>query len=227
VNFTTDGITLPRQPIPGFGISATGRPLPTPGNVSHLYASVNNYTVTLTLTDTLNCTKSQVHVVSIIPKPIANFTFTTPTCFGQTIQFTDLSTVPLPYNDIIVGWDWNFGDGSAHSTLQNPNHLYTTFSPAGYNVTLTVTTNRGCDDSTTINVQQIASPVADFQVTQGTYSCVTPQSVHFTDLSQTNGGGNIMAWSWNFGDPASGGNNFSLAQNPSHTYGTSGPRPSR
>ncbi len=223
VNFTTDAVTLPPANYTWLWDFGDGTNSTNPGSVSKLYLSVGNYTVTLTLTDTSGCTKSIQHVVSIIPQPIANFSFTSPSCFGTAIQFTDLSVVPLPYNDIIVAWDWDFGDGTMpHSTIQNPSHVYSVYSATGWNVILTVTTNRGCSQTKTINVTQIAAPVADFQVTAGSYSCVSPQSVHFTDLSQTNGGGNLMTWSWNFGDPASGGSNIDHAQNPFHIYNTSG-----
>ncbi|MCX6287239.1 MAG: PKD domain-containing protein [Bacteroidetes bacterium] len=222
VNFTTDPIALPPANYTWHWDFGDGNNSIAPGNVPHLYLFVGDYTVTLTLTDVNGCSKSKQHIVSIIPKPIANFTFTTPTCFGSAIQFTDLSVVPLPYNDVIVAWDWDFGDGSAHSLIRNPSHIYAVYSATGWDVTLTVTTNRGCSQTKTINVQQIASPLADFQVTGGTYSCVAPQLVHFSDLSQTNGGGNVMSWSWDFGDPASGGANFATTQNPSHSYNTPG-----
>ncbi len=60
------------------------------------------------------------------------------------------------------------------------------------------------------------APVADFAV-----SPVTPlagQPVVFTDRSREN----PTSWSWNFGDPASGGSNTSSAQNPTHVYGSAG-----
>ncbi|MEI7490201.1 MAG: PKD domain-containing protein [Bacteroidota bacterium] len=224
VNFTTDPAALPPSDYTWLWDFGDGNNSAAPGSVSHLYASVGDYTVTLTLTDVNGCSKSKQHIISIIPKPIANFMFASPTCFGSAIQFTDLSVVPLPYNDVIVGWDWDFGDGTLHDLTRNPTHIYAVYSSTGWNVTLTVTTNRGCSQTRTINVQQVASPLADFQVTGGTFSCVAPQSVHFSDLSQTNGGGNLMSWSWDFGDPASGAFNFSTAQNPSHIYNTSGPK---
>ncbi|MEI6888655.1 MAG: PKD domain-containing protein [Bacteroidota bacterium] len=222
VNLTTDPIALPPANYTWLWDFGDANNSSAPGSVSHLYASVGDYTVTLTLTDVNGCSKSKQHVVSIIPKPIANFTFTTPTCFGSAIQFTDLSAVPLPYNDVIVAWDWDFGDGSIHDLTRNPSHIYAVYSSTGWDVVLTVTTNRGCTQSRTINVQQVASPLADFEVTGGSFSCIAPQSVHFSDLSQTNGGGNLMSWSWDFGDPASGSFNFSPAQNPSHIYNTPG-----
>lgn len=46
-------------------------------------------------------------------------------------------------------------------------------------------------------------------------------SVNFSDLSASQSG-TLTNWAWNFGDPASGGNNTSTLQNPSHTYNTVG-----
>jgi uncharacterized protein YegL len=40
---------------------------------------------------------------------------------GQSVQFTD--TTPSRQSKII-SWDWDFGDGSSHSNLQNPTHIY-------------------------------------------------------------------------------------------------------
>ncbi|NPD48322.1 PKD domain-containing protein, partial [Lentimicrobium sp. S6] len=42
--------------------------------------------------------------------------------------------------------------------------------------------------------------------------------VDFTDLSTLNGGAAIVSWEWDFDDPASGTDNTSTLQNPSHTY---------
>src|SRR3989442_3932114 len=78
-----------------------------------------------------NSSKSMViHVTAPPPPPSANFT-ANPTS-GQaplTVQFTDQST------GTITAWDWNFGDGSAHSSVQNPSHTYT--SAGDFTVTLT------------------------------------------------------------------------------------------
>lgn len=43
-------------------------------------------------------------------------------------------------------------------------------------------------------------------------------SIPFVDMSYTN----ITSWSWNFGDPGSGANNFSTLQNPVHKFATPG-----
>ena len=52
------------------------------------------------------------------------------------VQFTDLSTTASP-----ASWQWNFGDGTPNSTVQNPAHVFG--SPGVYTVTLTVTNADG------------------------------------------------------------------------------------
>lgn len=47
------------------------------------------------------------------------------------VNFTDLSTGEP------TSWNWDFGDGSPHSSVQNPTHIYT--SPGSYTVTLVAT----------------------------------------------------------------------------------------
>jgi len=64
--------------------------------------------------------------------PVADFSGTPREGYVPlTVNFTDLSTGQ------VTSWDWNFGDGSAHSYIKNPSHQYTT---TGYfDVSLTVT----------------------------------------------------------------------------------------
>ncbi|UUX91879.1 6-bladed beta-propeller [Methanoplanus endosymbiosus] len=72
--------------------------------------------------------------------PVAGFTVDqTNGTLPVTVKFTDLSTGSP------VSWNWSFGDGET-STLQNPEHNYT--SPGNYTVSLTVTDNAGSDTET-------------------------------------------------------------------------------
>lgn len=66
---------------------------------------------------------------------------------GSTFTFTDASTF-LP-----TSWDWDFGDGSPHSALQNPTHVYSV--PGTYYPRLKTTNQYGYDtyaESTGITV---------------------------------------------------------------------------
>jgi PKD repeat protein len=81
-----------------------------------------------------------------VTPPVASFTWTGPVTGGDPpvydVQFTDTST------NSPTSWDWDFGDGSAHGTEQNPLHVYATAGP--YTVVLTATNAGGSDDDTQI-----------------------------------------------------------------------------
>lgn len=63
-----------------------------------------------------------------------------------------------------------------------------------------------------------ALPTPNFNFT--TPSCET-RTISFTDASVPNVG-LLNGWSWDFGDPASGANNLSNQQNPTHIFSTAG-----
>src|SRR5580698_11635301 len=83
----------------------------------------------------------------------ANFTATTPICYPNCVDFTDMSTASPGF---IALWSWNFGDNSA-STIDNPSHCYT--NPGTYITTLIVTTNLGCIDSTSDTILVYPQPL--------------------------------------------------------------------
>ncbi len=88
---------------------------------------------------------------TIFSKPNAGF-INPGACLADALaQFTDTSTV-AGVGASIVFWEWDFGDGSpsyAGSTLahKNPTHAYAAVGQK--TVTLIVTTNSGCKDTTT------------------------------------------------------------------------------
>ena len=65
-------------------------------------------------------------------------------CVNQQLQFTDRSNVA---GDVIAGYTWDFGDGSAPTNLKNPVHKFTTSGSFG--VKLVVSSQAGCVDSIT------------------------------------------------------------------------------
>ena len=79
--------------------------------------------------------------------PTADFTANSTSGFAPlTIQFTDAS-VSL---DGISSYQWNFGDGSSNSTIQNPIHTYP--YSGTYPVTLTVVDTDGDGDTMTMQI---------------------------------------------------------------------------
>jgi len=117
-----------------------------------------------------------------------------------TVQFSDSS------QGDITAWEWDFGD-SQKSSLQNPEHTYTTTGT--FTVKLKVTGPAGTHSLIKENyiIVTLPPPVARFGATpiEGN----VPLSVQFADSSQ----GNITTWFWSFGD-----NTFTYNQNPQHIY---------
>lgn len=164
--------------------------------------------------------------VSVVVNPLPTPDFTAVNyCLGDFMAFTDASTVN---NGTIVLWDWRFDDGFALSppgtgavpagthggqttgTYTNPQHKFS--STGAYNIRLTAVSDKGCFQSIIKPYSVGPVPKADFTIqnlcdqdnTQFSYTGTVP--------------GQITTWSWDFGDVASGGNNSSALQNPSHTF---------
>lgn len=77
----------------------------------------------------------QQSVVVTNEPPVAGFTAVVT---GRSVAFTDTSTD----DGTIVAWDWDFGDGTAHGTTQNPTHFYSG-ADGDKTVTLVVTDDKG------------------------------------------------------------------------------------
>ena len=126
-------------------------------------------------------------------------------------------------NDIAGSWGWSFGNPSSgannSSTLENPTH---TFTGVGfYSIIFTgavpdLTTGGTCPDG---QIQQdTIIAIADFDVEAG---CPGSPAV-FTDISEILPYATLTNWDWDFGDPASGVDNTSTDQHPTHVYQTAG-----
>jgi PKD repeat protein len=117
-------------------------------------------------------------------------------------------------------YSWNFGDGSATSTTQNPSHGYT--AAGTYTATLTVTDSASpahtATSTQTITVSNSTSPLSATASGNPTSGQI-PLTTNFSGSAA--GGTPPYSYSWNFGDSGSS-SNTSTAQNPSHTYNTVG-----
>jgi PKD repeat protein len=184
-------------------------------NPTHAYTAAGTYTVTLTVkTEAGTSTKVLSNYITVTEPvgPTASFE-AGPTSgdTGLTVQFGDTST---PGSTQILGWLWDFGDGST-STSQSPSHKYAT---AGvFTVSLTVNTTIGSDSevkSDLITVTTPGGPTAAFNANP--VAGLAPLTVQFADLS-TAGSSLITGWSWVFGDGAT-----STEKSPTHIYAATG-----
>ncbi|HEX6913819.1 MAG TPA: PKD domain-containing protein [Chitinophagaceae bacterium] len=192
INFTdsssSDGLHPVIQWNWDFGDASVGS-----GNaVSHSYPNTGKYNVSLTVTDTYGCTdvRNNVNFVSITNGKAMFTSLDSMSCMGKNVVFQDTSS------GNISSWDWDFGDGTVMTGVQNPAHSYP--DSGYYTVKLKITETSGCTDSITkTNYVTIRNPVARFGLSD-TFSTCPPLTVSFYDSSYY-----VKKWHWDFGDGGS------------------------
>ena len=112
---------------------------------THAFSATGDYAVSLTVTDNEGATGSVTKTVDVIAAvggaPTAAFTVI---CFSLDCTFADNST---DGDGTVVGWAWDFGDGSTSSAQNPPAHHYNATTRTVYTVHLTVTDNDGLTSS--------------------------------------------------------------------------------
>jgi PKD repeat protein len=137
----------------------------------HTYGASGSYEVTMTAKDefTGSTTAPVVHTFIVDELPTAAFTFAPdPAEEGKAVKFTGAAS-----NDpdgTITGYLWKFGDGTAGSAAEAPEHTYA--APGIYTVTLTVTDSTAQTATITHSVTVNGLPA----VTTGAASAPGPSS---------------------------------------------------
>jgi PKD repeat protein len=151
-----------------------------------------------------NCADTLVKVVTVYPKPIADFSFSK-ACLGQNTLFTNESAVPPPFG---LTYDWDFGDATT-STQQDPVKSFG--SATTYSVRLEVISNTACKASVTQSVTVRKTPVADFTVANACENV----DVSLNNLSTIASG--TLTYLWDFGDAST-----STTTEPTKTFAANG-----
>ncbi|MCB0911275.1 MAG: PKD domain-containing protein, partial [Propionibacteriaceae bacterium] len=174
---------------------------------THLFGATGTYTVTLTVTDDRggsDTVTEQVNVLAPNQLPTAAFT--------PTIQYLDLSVdagASADPDGTIDTYEWDFGDGNT-GTGATTTHSY---GVAGtYTVSLTVTDDRGGQDTTS---QQVVAtdPPPNQAPTAAFTSTVTDLSVAFDANGSADPDGTVDSYAWDFGD-----GNTGTGRTPNHDY---------
>lgn len=130
-----------------FGDPAITNDTSNQSNPMWFYANPGTYTVTLVVQPYTACSDTATMVVTV-QQVHADYIADDTMYTIIANQFTDSSWTSN--GSPIVMWDWNFGDASPNSTLQNPTHVYSTIGT--YIVTLIVLSADGCLDTTYFTV---------------------------------------------------------------------------
>ncbi|MFL5496366.1 MAG: PKD domain-containing protein [Gemmatimonadales bacterium] len=113
----------------------------TEKNPAHLYAQAGSFHVKLVVKDGSGLASAAADSLVVVSggnqPPTASFTVQ---CDGEDCTFTDASSDP---EGGALTYDWDFGDGSAHGTDQNPQHSYSVTDVSPFTVTLIVTDDQG------------------------------------------------------------------------------------
>jgi gliding motility-associated-like protein len=184
-----------------------GSPIDTNQHPTHVFAGNQPFNISLTVTGANGCYNSDSLTVNPFITPAASFVYSS-TCNNTTVYFMDSSQYVC---GPVTSYYWNLGDGS---TSSGQGYFAHTYPAAGiYNVTLVV---GGLGGSTDTIIQSVIVPSIPTAAIGVTDACLH-DSNFFTDQS-VNLAGNIVTWSWDFGD----GTLQSGSQSVSHIYDTTG-----
>ncbi len=177
-------------------------------NPSHTYTNYGDYDVTLIATGNNGCIDTLVKPAFIkIRKPVISFAGL-PAANCVPFNFNFKAIVDTIEN--VTSYNWDFGDGSAGSTLESPSHIYAV--QGTYPVTLTITTSSGCTETFSLpNAIKVGTiPTPDF-VADITNACGDP-GIQLTNLST-----GATEFLWTFSDGSS-----STDPNPQHIFADTG-----
>lgn len=193
----------------GNGTTFTGANPP-----SQTYTGNGSFTVALTMTDANGCTATftEVDLITLSSPDVQFAVDVSNGCSPLTVQFSESSTSPNPTQDPIVSWEWDFGDGSVFNGQVPPPHTY---NVGVYDVTLTVTTQNGCEGTLTIPEMVEVGSILSVDFTVSPIVECAKTDVFFVDATTFGGTpdpGEVI-YNWDFGD---GGT--SSQQSPSYQY---------
>jgi len=177
-------------------------------NIYHNYLNNGTFEVSLIIISSYSSIEVSDTIrknVEVKERPIAGFVCDS-VCSGSQTTFIDQS---ISFNDPIITWNWDFGNGST-SSVKDPTYKYNT--PGRYDVQLIVESSNSCKDTISNQVLVYSLPQASFT---NFVPCID-QATYFEDLTIVDSI-SITEWNWNFGDPSSSADT-STEQNPNYVY---------
>ncbi|HAP69371.1 MAG TPA: hypothetical protein DCR04_06530, partial [Flavobacteriales bacterium] len=157
------------------------------------------------ITNIYGCEATDQLMINTFPQLNAAFAGPVSATLGASVSFQDQTT------PAVNAWVWNFGDGTAINTQQNPSHV---FAAVGIRPVFMVASNGICSDTaySEVNVQWDCPQIG---LTAG-FSTNTDTVIlsGFGNVELTNTSTNATQYSWDFGD----GTGADPTVNPIHVY---------
>ncbi|MBS1599550.1 MAG: gliding motility-associated C-terminal domain-containing protein [Bacteroidetes bacterium] len=141
-----------------FGIPGTNTDTSTSATPNFTFPDTGTYKVKLYVNKGEECSDSATTLMKVYPGFFPGF-IAKGSCLYVPLQFTD--TTKTKYGRI-SGWSWTFGDQTTSadtSSIQNPTWRYS--DTGTKKVSLIVSSDKGCTDTVTQNVQVLEKPPID------------------------------------------------------------------
>lgn len=159
---------------------------------THTFARAGDYEVRLTVTDNRGGSATSTRTVTAVkPNQPPHAAFTTD---SVNLDLSVDASASSDSDGTVASYEWDFGDGSVAT---GPAAAHTYASPGVYNVTLTVTDDRGARASVTLSVTAVKPnerPTASFTVTPDKLSVAVDAS------NSKDSDGTVESYDWDWGD---------------------------
>lgn len=178
-------------------------------NVNHTYAAPGNYTVTMTVEKSPTCksTITKNAYISVIDKPVADFTVNDTQSCKKPFLFTAINT-----SSNFINAEWYFQENEDPDSTTSFFKNITEFG--NYGLTLTVKNEYNCTDNKTVSIEVVPLEINIAANRKG--GCLDLTTT-FTDLTEYRWP--AVSKSWSFGD---GGISATMDDTISHTYRDTG-----
>ncbi|MBL0308716.1 MAG: PKD domain-containing protein [Bacteroidetes bacterium] len=188
---------------------------PNSKNATFTFSDTGTYDLCLLVDYGNNCIGSRCSTVVINPAPLALFRAEG---LFNTCQKPNLISFVDSSSGTNLAYDWSF-NGGIPASANTPKPPMVVYDSCGtYTARLTVTNDFGCSSIHTLPAFMTITCPKNSIVVAPRYGCI-PLSAGFTSGMDD---GSPVSWLWDFGDTASGVNNISTLENPSHTFNDPG-----
>ena len=176
--------------------------IPADSICTHIFNGSGFFDVTLEVNSSEGCSAKQTKVAEVFTNPNVDF-FTSSLCKGEEIIFNNLSSI---FNSDISSYNWTFSTGE---TSNEKDVVHTFWSDGLFEVSLSVTSDKGCEGNLNKEIIIPKLPSVDFVTLSDACLGDEIQIRYNPSVNDSK----IISWKYNFGD-----GKLSNDKNPKHIY---------